>query len=113
MTSKCKRCRYFNETENYCNDYLLHIPGPVTSCEGFSPNINSDLTTLSEDEETACLELVKKMRAAKEKAALIEEARQKLFIDYNNCIDTIGAEETRKIIQEINRLLRAGLVSED
>jgi hypothetical protein len=53
------------------------------------------------------------MRAAKKKAALIEEARQKLFIDYNNCIDTIGVEETRKIIQEINRLLRRGLVNED
>lgn len=62
---------------------------------------------LSEEEKAACLELVEKMRAAKKKTALIEEARQKLFIDYNNCIDTIGAEETRKIIQEINRLLKA------
>jgi hypothetical protein len=68
---------------------------------------------LSEEEKAACLELVEKMRAAKKKAALIEEARQKLFIDYNNCIDTIGVEETRKIIQEINSLLRAGMVSED
>ena len=68
---------------------------------------NITWVNLSEDEKAACLELVEKMRAAKKKAALIEEARQKLFIDYNNCIDTIGVEETRKIIQEINRLLRA------
>lgn len=113
MTSKCKNCRYFNESESYCNDYLLGITGPVVSCEGFSPNTNITLADLSEDEKAACRELVEKMRAAKKKAALIEEARQKLFIEYNNCIDTIGAEETRKIIQEINRLLRAGLVSED
>ena len=113
MTGKCKECRYFNETENYCNDYLLGITGPVVSCEGFSPNTNITLADLSDDEKAACLELVEKMRAAKKKAALIEEARQKLFIDYNNCIDTIGPEETRKIIQEINRLLRWGLVSED
>ena len=76
-------------------------------------NMNITLADLSQDEIVACRELVKKMRTAKKKAALIEEARQKLFIEYNNCIDTIGAEETRKIIQEINRLLRAGVVSED
>lgn len=75
--------------------------------------MNITLADLSDDEKVACRELVEKMRVAKKKAALIEEARQKLFIEYNNCIDTIGAEETRKIIQEINRLLRAGLVSED
>ena len=75
--------------------------------------MNITLADLSQDEIAACRELVEKMRTAKKKAALIEEARQKLFIEYNNCIDTIGVEETRKIIQEINRLLRAGLVSED
>lgn len=68
---------------------------------------------LSEEEKAACLELVEKMRAAKKRAALIEETRQRLFIEYNNSIDNIGVEETRKIIQEINRLLRAGMVSED
>ena len=72
-----------------------------------------EIYNLSTDEVAACLELVEKMRTAKKKTVLIEEARQKLFIEYNNCIDTIGAEETRKIIQEINRLLRAGLISED
>ena len=75
--------------------------------------MNITLADLSQDEIAACRELVEKMRAAKKKTALIEEARQKLFIEYNKCIDTIGVEETRKIIQEINRLLRAGLVSED
>jgi len=113
MSGKCENCKYFNETEKYCNNYLEWITGPVGSCEGFSSKTNNDLTVFSEEEMAACLELVEKMRAAKKKTALIEEARQKLFIDYNNCIDTIGAEETRKIIQEINRLLRAGLVSED
>lgn len=113
MTSKCNECRYFNETENYCNNYVFSMPGPVTSCKGFSPSTNIDLATFSEEEKAACLELVEKMRAAKERAVIIEEARQKLFIEYNNCIDTIGVEETRKIIQEINRLLRWGLVNED
>ena len=113
MTSKCNECRYFNETESFCNNYVFSMPGPVTSCKGFSPNTNTDLTTFSEEEKAACLELVEKMRAAKERAVIIEEARQKLFIEYNNCIDTIGVEETRKIIQEINRLLRWGLVNED
>lgn len=113
MTSKCKKCRYFNETESFCNNYVFSMPGPVTSCKGFSPNTNIDLTTFSEEEKTACLELVEKMRAAKERAVLIEEAKQRLFIEYNNCIDTIGVEETRMIIQEINRLLRWGLVNED
>lgn len=76
-------------------------------------NTNITLADLSQDEIAACRELVKKMRAAKKKTALIEEARQKLFIEYNNCIDTIGAEETREIIQEINRLIRQGFVNED
>jgi hypothetical protein len=70
-------------------------------------DMNITLADLSQDEIAACCELVEKMRTAKKKAALIEEARQKLFIEYNNCIETIGVEETRKIIQEINRLLRA------
>lgn len=71
------------------------------------------LLKISEEEKAACLELVEKMRAAKKKAASIEEARQKLFIEYNNSIDTIGIKETRKIVQEINRLLREATVSED
>lgn len=75
--------------------------------------MNITLADLSQDEIVACRELVEKMRTAKKKAALIEEARQKLFIEYNNSIESIGVEETRKIIQEINRLLRQGLVSED
>lgn len=113
MTSKCNECRYFNETENFCNNYVFSMPGPVTSCKGFSPNTNITLADLSKDEIAACRELVEKMRAAKKKTALIEEAKQRLFIEYNNCIDTIGVEETRMIIQEINRLLRWGLVNED
>ena len=115
MIGKCNECRYFNEPASFCNNYLLSIITPETSCEceGFASNTNIDLTTISEDEKAACLELVEKMRAAKERAVLIEEARQKLFIEYNHCIDTIGVEETRKIIQEINRLLRWGLVNED
>ena len=103
----CKRCKYYLKKKR-------NITGQCKNCKYFNePNTDIDLTTFSKDEKAACLELVEKMRAAKERAVLIEEARQKLFIDYNNCIDTIGVEETRKIIQEINRLLRAGLVSED
>ena len=49
--------------------------------------MNITLADLSQDEIVACRELVEKMRTAKKKAALIEEARQKLFIEYNNCID--------------------------
>ena len=50
MTSKCNECRYFNETENFCNNYVFSMPGPVTSCKGFSPNMNITLADLSDDE---------------------------------------------------------------
>lgn len=62
--------------------------------------------TLTKEEKEACLELISKMRAEREKKRAIESAREYLREVVISTIDAIGLEETKRIIREINRNLR-------
>lgn len=61
---------------------------------------------LSNEEISACVDLVENMRAAKARKRAIEEHRENLRSVVISTIDAIGLEETKRIIREINRNLR-------
>lgn len=61
---------------------------------------------LSDDEISACVDLVEKMRAEKRKKEVIGYHREALQSAVISTIDAIGLEETKRIIREINRNLR-------
>lgn len=103
---KCRDCNHFNPNNYYC-DFRNCLVNPANHCVGFSKDsVQGVLATLSEDEITACLEVVEKMRAEKRAAAEIEEAKTKIYKEVNESLDKIGIEETKKIIRQINRELR-------
>lgn len=60
---------------------------------------------LTEEESRACLELLKKMREEKRKIEEIQTCKNYLERAVANVIETIGLEETKRIIRNINHNL--------
>ena len=67
---------------------------------------NINITTLSEEELSAVIDLISKMREEKRKTQQLKKARTDLQEMVISTIDVIGLEETKRIIREINRDLR-------
>ena len=62
--------------------------------------------TLTSEEAEACLELVQKMRAERERERAITIHHQQIEDLVAITINAIGLEETKRIIRDINRNLR-------
>ena len=70
--------------------------------------------TLTKEETNACLELIQKMRAERERERVIALHRQQIEDLVTATIDAIGLVETKRIIRSISRDLRCmGGVSTD
>ena len=70
--------------------------------------------TLTKEETNACLELIQKMRAERERERVIALHRQQVEDLVTATIDAIGLVETKRIIRSISRDLRyVGGVSTD
>ena len=67
---------------------------------------NININTLSEEELSAVIDLISKMREEKRKTQQLKKARTDLQEMVISTIDVIGLEETKRIIREINRDLR-------
>lgn len=65
-----------------------------------------DFNSLSAEEVAACVDVITKIREEKRKALAIESAKSFLRDAVMAVIDTIGVEETKRIVREINRDLR-------
>lgn len=62
--------------------------------------------TLTRDEADACLELIQKMRAEREKEIAYNSHLQQ-FVDLTMAsVDAIGLEQTKQIVRLINRQLK-------
>ncbi len=65
---------------------------------------------LTEEETEACLAIIKKMREEKEKKIreeAIQRCKHAISSQIADSISKIGLEETKRIIRELNRELRA------
>lgn len=70
--------------------------------------------TLTKEETEACLEMIQKMRAERERERVLALHRQQVEDLVTATIDAIGLDETKRIIRRISRDLRcAGGVSTD
>ncbi len=70
--------------------------------------------TLTKEETEACLEMIQKMRAERERERVLALHRQQVEDLVTATIDAIGLDETKRIIRHISRDLRcAGGVSTD
>ena len=60
----------------------------------------------TEEEIIAVNELLLKMREEQERKKLIQKHKNIISFDISDSISTIGIEETKRIIRELNRELR-------
>lgn len=65
---------------------------------------------LTNDEAEQLTNLLLTIRKEKEKQRLIQKAKTAISLEMNNAINTIGLEETKRIMRELTRGLRNGLV---
>lgn len=86
--------------------------GNCIECNYFKP-ANSFCATLSDDEITACMEVVEKMRAEKARKEKIQKTKNEISFAIAAAIPEIGLEETKKIVRELNRELRNMPLEED
>lgn len=61
---------------------------------------------LTEEETEACLAIIKKMREERAKQAAIQKCKHAISSQIADSISTIGLEETKKIVRELNREIR-------
>ena len=62
---------------------------------------------LTEEEAKACLEIVLKMREEKAREEAIQRCKHAISSQIADSISIIGLDETKKIIRELNREIRA------
>jgi hypothetical protein len=61
---------------------------------------------LTEDEKKACIELIQKMEAEKEKEEKLQKTKNEISFAIAAAIPEIGIEEVKRIVRELNRELR-------
>ena len=62
---------------------------------------------LTEEETEACLTVIMKMREEKAREEAIQKYKHAISSQVADSISKIGLEETKRIIRELNRKLRA------
>ena len=62
--------------------------------------------TLTEDEREALYECLMKIREEKRHTRLIQECKAAITLQVHKAINTIGLDETKRIVRELNRELR-------
>lgn len=61
---------------------------------------------ITEDEKKACIELIQKMEAEKEKEEKLQKAKNEISFAIATAISEIGLEETRQVVNDLYRELR-------
>jgi seryl-tRNA synthetase len=61
---------------------------------------------LTEDEKKACIELIQKMEAEKEKEEKLQKTKNEISFAIAAAIPEIGIEEVKRSVRELNRELR-------
>lgn len=61
---------------------------------------------LTEDEKKACIELIQKMEAEREKEEKLQKTKNEISFAIATAISEIGLEETRKVVNDLYRELR-------
>ena len=61
---------------------------------------------LTEDEKRACIELIQKMEAEKEKEEKLQKTKNEISFAIATAISEIGLEETRQVVNDLYRELR-------
>ena len=61
---------------------------------------------LTEDDKRACLELIQKMEAEREKEEKLQKTKNEISFAIAAAISEIGLEETRKVVNDLYRELR-------
>lgn len=64
--------------------------------------------TLTTDEEEALLDCLIKIREEKRQKQLRQSCKDAISSQIKKSIDTIGLDETKRIVRELNRELRIG-----
>lgn len=61
---------------------------------------------ITEDEKRACMELIQKMEAEKEKEEKLQKTKNEISFAIATAISEIGLEETRQVVNDLYRELR-------
>ena len=61
---------------------------------------------LTEDEKRACIELIQKMEAEREKEEKLQKTKNEISFAIASAISEIGLEETRQVVNDLYRELR-------
>jgi hypothetical protein len=61
---------------------------------------------LTEDEKKACIELIQKMEAEKEKEEKLQKTKDEISFAIAVAISEIGLEETRQVVNDLYRELK-------
>ena len=61
---------------------------------------------ITEDEKRACMELIQKMEAEREKEEKLQKTKNEISFAIATAISEIGLEETRQVVNDLYRELR-------
>ena len=105
MKKRCADCRFFNLKTNVCR-LKDCLKGDNDWCGGFISITEDIFNTLTDDEFDACVDMVARMRAERQKEEAIQQVKNKISFEISDGISQIGLENVKRIVRELNRELR-------
>lgn len=105
MKKRCADCRFFNLETSVCRiKDCLKLENDW--CGGFMSKTEDIFNTLTDDEFDACVDMVAKMRAERQREEAIQQVKTKICFEVSDGISQIGLDEVKRIVRELNQELR-------